>query len=290
LEYQIIGLSKKLNQRKQIRKGYVMGKLAVRPKVDLAFKKIFSENKQILKALISAALNIPTADIQDMQLGNTEILPQDLNNKFCRLDLKVTMKGRIVDVEIQLNNHGHFQNRALFYWARLFSESLESGNNFKLLPETIVISFINFDLFGCSGYHSHFILKEAVRNEVLTDKLAIHFFELTKLPKEIDKNKKIELWLKLIGAETYEELSELENSESDEIKEALDYVKKLNADEQFKRQIEMRETALLEETSALSFAEDKGRDVERQEMIEAMRDSGLDNEAIEKVLKAREKK
>ena len=92
--------------------------------------------------------------------------------------------------------------------------------------------------------------------------------------------------VKIHRAETYEELSELENSESDEIKEALDYVKKLNADEQFKRQIEMRETALLEETSALSFAEDK----EREKMIESMRDSGFDDEAIEKVLKAREKK
>ena len=276
-----------------------MGRLAVRPKVDLAFKKIFSENEKILKALISAALDIPIADIQDMQLGNTEILPQDLSNKFCRLDLKVTMRGRVVDVEIQLNNHGHFQNRALFYWARLFSESLESGNDFKLLPETIVISFINFDLFGCSGYHSQFVLKETVRNEVLTDKLAIHFFELTKLPKEIDKNKKIEPWLKLIGAETEEELKELyelENAESDELKEALDYVKKLNADEQFKRQLEMRETALLEETSALSFAEDKGRlegleqgrDEEREKFIAAMKKSGLDDEAIEKILKLRE--
>jgi len=265
-----------------------MGKLAVRPKIDLAFKKIFSENNQILKALISAALNISISDIQDMRLGNTEILPQDLNNKFCRLDLKVTMKGRIVDVEIQLNNHGNFQNRALFYWARLFSESLESGNNFKLLPETIVICFMNFDLFGCSGYHSQFVLKEAVRNEVLTDKLAIHFFELTKLPEKIDKSKKIELWLKLISAETEEELSELESSESEEIKEALAYVKRLNADELFKKQIEMRENALLEETSALSFAEDKGRDDERKKIVEAMKASGMSDEAIKKVLKMRE--
>ena len=264
-----------------------MAKLAVRPKIDLAFKKIFSENKQILKALISAAINIPVSDIQDMKLGNTEILPQDINNKFCRLDLKVTMKGRVVDVEIQLNNHGNFQNRALFYWARLFSESLESGNDFKLLPETIVISFINFDLFGCSSYHSQFVLKETVRNEVLTDKLAIHFFELTKLPKEIDKNKKIELWLKLISAETEEELLELENSENDEIKEALDYVKKLNADEQFKRQIEMRENALLEETSALSFAEEKGRDNEREKLIKAMKKSGISDEEIERIIKLR---
>ena len=264
-----------------------MGRLAVRPKIDLAFKKIFSENKQLLRALISAALDVPAADIQDMQLGNTEILPQDLNNKFCRLDLKVTMKGRVVDIEVQLNNHGSFQSRALYYWARLFSGSLESGNDFSRLPETIVISFIDFDLFGCSEYHSHFVLKEAARNEVLTDKLAIHFFELAKLPREIDKNKEIELWLKLIDAETHEELWELEGvgNGNDEIKEALEYVKKLNADEEFKARLEMREVALLEERSALSFA----RDDEREKFIKAMRASGLDDDAIEKIIKLREK-
>ena len=70
-----------------------MGRLDVRPKIDLAFKKIFSENEHILKALISAAINIPIEDIEDMRLGNTEILPQDIINKFCRLDLKVKMRG-----------------------------------------------------------------------------------------------------------------------------------------------------------------------------------------------------
>jgi predicted transposase/invertase (TIGR01784 family) len=263
-----------------------MGKLAVKPKIDLAFKKIFSENQKILKALISAALNISVSDIQDMKLGNTEILPQDLNNKFCRLDLKVTMKGKVIDVEIQLNNHGNFQSRALYYWSRLFSQSLESGNDFKLLPETIVISFINFDLFGCSDYHSHFVLKEVIRNEILTDKLSLHFFELTKLPKEINKNKKIELWLKLISAETDEELYELENSQNEEIQEALDYVKKLNADDTFKRQIEMREIALIEEISALNFAKDEGE----QKIINAMKKSGMSDEEIEKIIKISEKK
>ena len=261
-----------------------MGRLAVRPKIDLAFKKIFSEDTQILKALISASLNISMDDIQDIRLGNTEILPQDISNKFCRLDLKVNIKGKIIGIEIQLSHQGNFQNRALFYWSRLFSESLISGDDFTLLPETIVISFINFNLFSHSSYHSHFALKEITRNEILTDRLAIHFFELDKLPKEIDKSKKIELWLKLIGAETYEDLSELENSENIEIYKALEHVKRLNTDEIFKSRIEMRENALLEERLALNFAKREGI----EEMIEAMRLSGLDNDSIEKIIKLQE--
>ena len=264
-----------------------MGKLAVRPKIDLAFKKIFSEpeNEKLLKALLSAVLNINLSDIKELKLENTEVLPHDLSNKFCRFDLKVNMKGRAVDVEIQLNNQGNFQNRALFYWAMLFSQSLGSGKDFNLLPDTIVISFIDFNLFDCSEYHSSFHIREDIRNEILTNKLAIHFFELTKIPKNINENKRIELWLKLIGAETEEELRELEKYKNKEIKEALDYVKKLNADENFKKQIEIREMALIEEISALNFAESKGKQEKENEIIEKIKKSGMSEEEINKFIK-----
>jgi len=261
-----------------------MTKLAVRPKIDLAFKKIFTENQDLLKALLSAVLNIPTSDIEQLTLENTEILPQDINNKFCRLDLKVKIKGRIIDVEMQLNNQGNFQNRALYYWSRLFSQSLENGKDYSLLPETIVISFIDFDLFGCSDYHSRFVLKEISRNEILTDKLSLYFFELTKIPLSIDKNKEIELWLKLIGAETYEELNELEKAENQDIQTALEYVKKLNTDERFRRQIEIREQTLLEETSAINYAKSEGKIEGRQEIINAMKKRGLSEKEIEAIL------
>jgi len=272
-----------------------MEKLAVRPKVDLAFKKIFSENKNLLKSLLSASLDIPIAEIEELKLEDTEVLPQDINNKFCRLDLKVKTRGRVIDVEIQLNNQGNFQSRAMYYWARLFSQSLESGKDYNLLPETIIISFIDFELFGCREYHSKFVLKEIERNEILSNKIALHFFELKKLPREINKDKQIELWLKLIGAETYKELEELEELENlnDELHGALEYVKILNADEQFKRQVEMREQILIEETSALNFARqeglekglEKGKEEERQKIIRAMKTSGLSEEQIEQILK-----
>ena len=272
-----------------------MKKLAVKPKIDLAFKKIFSENQDLLKALIAAVLEIETSDIQEMVLENTEALPEDINKKFCRFDLKVKMKGRYVDVEVQLNDQGDFQSRALYYWSKLFSQSLSSGEDYNILPETIVISFINFSLFGCSEYHSNFVLKEKSRNDILTDKLSLHFLELKKLPKEIDKNKKIELWLKLIGAETYEDLSELEKTENQEIKTALDYVEKLNADETFKRQLEVREDTLRNEISALGFAKrqgkkegkEEGKEEREKEMVEAMRANGMSEEQIKKIVNAK---
>lgn len=220
-----------------------MGRLAVRPKVDLAFKKIFTENENLLKDLLSATLDIDVADIDEMHLENPDMLPGQMENKFCRFDLKIKMKGRLIDVEMQLNNRGNFQNRALYYWSRLFSQALPARGQYSSLPETIVICFVDFDLFGCTHYHSKFLIKEEQRNEVLTDKFAIHFFELKKLPEKINKDNKLELWLKLLGAETYEELDE-----------ALKYVKRLNADEKVQQWIEMLEEAWIEEASAIGHA------------------------------------
>ena len=210
--------------------------------------------------------------------------------------MKITLRGRVIDIEIQLSNQGNFQSRALYYWARMFSQSLDSGENFNLLPEAIVISFIDFNLFECAEYHSSFRIKEDVRNEILTNKFAIHFFELPKIPQNINENKEIELWLKLIGAETYEELHELEQSKNKEIKEALDYVKKLNSNETLKRQVEMRRMAIIEERSAMEFFEqeglkkgieqgiEKGKQAREIEIIQAMRAIGMGEEEINKII------
>ena len=52
-----------------------MGRLAVRPKVDLAFKKIFTENEHLLKDLLAATLSLNVADIEEMHLENPDMLP-----------------------------------------------------------------------------------------------------------------------------------------------------------------------------------------------------------------------
>ena len=65
----------------------------------------------------------------------------------------------------------------------LYSEDLDSGEDYSALSQTICVNIINFNLFDCENYHSHFMLKEKERDEIMTDKLAIHFFELKKVGK-----------------------------------------------------------------------------------------------------------
>lgn len=104
--------------------------------------------------------------------------------------LKLSVDGRIVNIEMQVNKEEDFKERTLFYWSKLYSEELKAGDEYEKLKQTICINIINFELFKCEDYHSHFKVMESERHEVLTDKFAIHFFELKKL----GNYKKISVW------------------------------------------------------------------------------------------------
>ena len=87
-----------------------------------------------------------------------------------------------------------------------------------------------------------------------------------------------------------EDLSDLEKTENQDIKTALDYVERLNADEKFKRQLEVREDTLRNENSALNWAERKGkkegREEEREQMIQAMKANGMSDAEIQKIVQS----
>ena len=163
----------------------------VKLKLDVIFKRIFgnNSNKRIIRAFVSDLLDIPLESVKSVSIENVEIAPETLNQKFSRLDLKLDVDGRIVNVELQVNNDKEFKERSLYYWSKLYSGELKAGGKYSDLKQTICINIINFNLFDCEDYHSHFVIQEKNRHETLTDKLAIHFFELKKVGKFI-KNRR----------------------------------------------------------------------------------------------------
>lgn len=171
-------------------------------KLNMIFKRVFGNdsNKAIIAAFISDLLEIPRESIKAIYINNVELTPEYLDLKFSRLDLRLDIDGRIVNIEMQVNRETDFKDRTLFYWSKLYSEELRTGEEYGKLKQTICINIINFDLFDCEDYHSCFKVLEAERHEVLTEKFAIHFFELKKLSK-FKKNRRMEDWLNLINAE-----------------------------------------------------------------------------------------
>lgn len=68
----------------------------------------------------------------------------------------------------------------------------------------------------------------------------------------------MELWLQLINAETEEDLTMLEQTNVQEINQAILVLRELNADEKIRYFADMREKALHDEASALHHAREEG--------------------------------
>ncbi len=178
--------------------------------------------------------------------------------KFSRLDLRLDVDGRIVNIEMQVNRETDFKERTLFYWSKLYSEELKAGDEYGELKQTICINIMNFDLFECEDYHSRFKVLETERHEVLTEKFAIHFFELKKLNK-FKKNRRMEDWLNLINAETEGDLMAIQQTtQIPEVKDTIVMLRKLSADEQVRMEAHYREKRLHDEATALGSARREG--------------------------------
>lgn len=166
----------------------------VKAKLDVVFKKLFTSDNDVLKAFVGDILDIPLDSIQEIQVINPNLLPAAAEGKQSQLDLNMTVDDKLVNVEIQLQNKGHYEDRALYYWAKLYSDQMQKGNKYGELKKTITINILNFNLFKeTDSPYSKFSLLENSRHQLLTDKCSINFFELVKLDKTVDKNNRKQL-------------------------------------------------------------------------------------------------
>ena len=262
----------------------------VKLKLDVIFKRVFGneKNEKIIAAFISDLLEIPRKSIKKIYINNVELTPEYLEQKFSRLDLKMDVDGRIINIELQVNKESFFKERTLFYWSKLYSEELLAGDEYTELKQTICINIINFNLFECEDYHSNFKILESERKELLTDKFAIHFFELKKVGK-YRKNKRMEDWLNLINAETEGDLMAIQQSTTiPEVQDTIVMLRHLSADQQVRQEAYYRERLLHDEASALGSArregEEKGKSEERSAIAENMRKNGFTEEQIKLAL------
>lgn len=121
-----------------------MNKLQYTFKTDTLFKMLFVKHPDLLEKLISALLGIPLESIEQLIIRNEEIAPENLGDKFCRLDINMMVNGQLVDLEVQVANEGDYPERVMLYWAKEFSSALPAGQSYTMLPRTIIISIYRF--------------------------------------------------------------------------------------------------------------------------------------------------
>ena len=278
----------------------------VKLKLDVIFKRVFGNenNTDIIAAFLSALLEIPRESIRKISINNVEIAPDYLEQKFSRLDMRMDVDGKTVNVEMQVNYEPDFRERTLFYWSKLYSDELKTGEEYGSLKRTVCINLIDFNLFDCEDYHSHFRVMENSRHEILTDKLAIHFFELKK-GRNYRKNNPMDDWIDLINAETEGDLMEVQNNTAiPEVNKTIVILRNLSGDEKVRQEAYYREKRLHDEATALGHARReglaeglskgraegraegiaKGRLEAKRELAQKMREKGMTEDAIREIL------
>ncbi len=263
----------------------------VKLKLDVIFKRVFGDENDtdIIAAFVSALLEIPQESIRNIFIRNTELTPDYFKLKFGRLDLKLEVDGKIVNIEMQVNAEPDFKDRTLFYWSKMFSGGLKDGDMYDSLKKTICINIINFNLFkDRKDYHSCYVPMEVKHHDILSDKAAIHFFELRKVNKA-RQHKPVEDWLDLINAETVGDLMAIqEETKIPEVKKTIVKLITLSGDEKVREEAYYREKQLHDEASALGQARREGRAEGRAEerayLIERMRKSGISEDQVKRVL------
>lgn len=254
----------------------------VKPKLDIVFKKLMSENPNVLRGFLSDILIIPKNEIGTITNINPDILPKTIDGKESELDLKMTVGDKIVNIEIQICNKGNFRERALYYWSNMFSEGLKRGEEYDTLMETICIDLVAFKLFDDDNPISLFQLLETTRHELLTDKCAIFFLELCKVQNKVPEKDRRKLWMQLINAETKEELDMPEKTNVPEIKEAVAVISRMSDDELMRDRARLREKTIRDSIAELRFARQEGINEERARVTAKMRQEGFTEEQIAK--------
>ncbi|ROT47861.1 Rpn family recombination-promoting nuclease/putative transposase [Candidatus Cardinium hertigii] len=156
---------------------------AITPRVDVAFKKLFGveENKDLLISLINAIVSAED-QVADIILLNPYNPQNFRGDKASILDLKAkAVDGKLFNIEIQISDEADYDKRALFYWAKLYTEQLQAGQGYGNLSKAIGIHILNFiSIVEEPKYHNVFRITEEESNALYFKDLELHTIELKK--------------------------------------------------------------------------------------------------------------
>lgn len=163
----------------------------ISPRVDIAFKKIFGveENKDLLISLINSIVS-DEDQVKEVTLLNPYNPQNFKNDKFSVLDIKaINEKGCRFNIEIQISDEADYDKRALYYWAKLYTEQLKVAEDYASLSKAIGIHILNFTSIPESPkYHNVFHVLEKNSGYAYFKDLELHTIELKKFSKNSQEN------------------------------------------------------------------------------------------------------
>ena len=153
------------------------------PRLDVVFKLLFAaeSNRGLLVALLNDVLQ-PTSPIASVEVVNPEIEKDAPDDRGVILDILVIHgDGTRIDIEMQAQDRGATEKRALYHWARMYRDGIGRGDDFSDLNPCRVIFFLSYRLLPGERLHSTFRALEVHDGTLLSDGFEVHTIELPKL-------------------------------------------------------------------------------------------------------------
>lgn len=243
--------------------------------VDFAFKKVFAgegeKSKYLLKDFLNCILGLEGSDkIKTIIYLNPFNDREYEKDKQSIMDIKVkTEADELIDIEVQISDVDDYKKRSLYYWSKLYGETIEKGKAYIELKKSIVINILDFKIIDENDkYHNVFVIKEKDDNFKFIDDLEIHYIELEKFKKEdIGGLSDLEEWLIFLrecNPSGDKRILEKLKVEKEEIKMAAEIIDKLSADEKEYQEYLAREKYIMDEISKKRYAEIKRKELEEK--------------------------
>ena len=277
------------------------------PKLDVVFQALFGEvgNESITKGFLETILE---RKIDSIDLSKNPILRREFKEeKLGVLDIIAKLdKDEICNIELQIVDKKNIIERILYYWSRLYSRQIKSGEDYKILQKAIVILITDFKIENLEelDYHSRWKIMEDKQGKkiILTQKLEIDIIELPKIiGKEKEQDNLLD-WLYFLENPKSERVTE-KMKENENLKEAVKKLDNLSEDERMQRIADLRQKAIMDEKAiyekGLEVGIEKGiMEGSRKEKIEIAKKmlelkidketiaeaTGLTEQEIEKIL------
>jgi len=284
----------------------------ISPRVDIAFKKIFGveENKDLLISLINSIVGK-----EDQVVEVTLLNPYNAKNfrqdKLSILDIKAKGDdGKKYNIEIQISDEADYDKRALYYWAKLYTEQLKVAEDYSTLSKAIGIHILNFtSIPSASNYHNVFHITEKDTGMLYFKDLELHTIELKKFSKDshaeladivaMVKNS-LDMWVAFLTRHDLLNKEHLPSAlDNPALKKALDVLEVMNFAPEEREAYEEHLKWLRMETSALKKYEVKwfedgktegreegkaeGREEEKKNMARVMLQEGIDAQKVSKI-------
>ena len=251
--------------------------------VDLAFKYIFGEDKNIelLKSLLTDITKLPIERLEGLGLKGEELHRDSMTDHKTIVDVRAVLANATqIAIEMQVRNHKDMDKRSLYAWAKMYAGQLHKSERYKDLAKCICINIVAFDFTKEIDGHSMYVVKNAKTNTTFMEDFEMHFVELPKRAKV--ENERLQRWMALFSSKSWEEMEK--NAKGDDVMERVyAQAREIALNETKRIEVENRERWLIDQNSLQSDAFEEGKLEGKLETAINMYEMGL---SMEQMMKA----